>query len=184
MKYDYADAVYALNSYVNKALKVNLEWAPVSYTNSMGETVSATPIIPSQQQPELLATGKSFLVYGSAIEPVGKVWGLVNESVVYTVWSTSAREANATANLIRDLFQITDETAENVNTWLELEGGYNKATGAWTRDRHIAFTAIRAGFIEKAEPSTQEDGWVSAMVTVETQYQKKNHSPVTRFTTV
>src|SRR6478609_6166269 len=102
MTYTYSDGVYALNSYLNKALAVNLGWTPVAYTNNLGQTVKARPIIPSQQQPEFLATGKPFLVYGSSITPTGNVWGLVNEYVVYTVWSPSATEANEVANFIKD----------------------------------------------------------------------------------
>lgn len=185
MTYEYADAVYALNSYLNKALTVNLGWTPITYTDpNTGDSVSAKPIIPSQQQPEFLSAGKTFLVYGSAIQPQNNVWGLNSEYVVYTIWSPSAREANATANFIHDLFENRDTAADNVNSWLEVEGGYDPQTGTLAgRDRYISFAAIRSGLIEKAEPAEEENGWVAAGVTIEIMYTKKNHAPQTRFTT-
>src|SRR6478735_5409637 len=140
MTYDTADAVYALNSYINKALTVNLGWTPVTYTNSLGDTVKATPIIPSQQQPEFLATNKTFLVYGSAVQPM-VVPGLHSEYIVYTVWSPTVSEANKTANLIHDLFIIREQNADNINTWLDLE----MDASTTHRDRFISFTDIRTG---------------------------------------
>ena len=183
MTYERANAVYALNTYIFKALQVNLNWTTISYTNQFGQTKTAKPIIPSQQQPELLATGKSFLVYGSTIQPTTGTPGLVNEYIVYTVWSPSATEANDVADFLHDLFADRDKAPDAVNSWLDAEGGYDFNTGLNSRrDRYVSFTAIRPGLVEKAEPAEQEDGWVAAGVTIDVQYQKKNHAPVTRFT--
>lgn len=182
MTYERANAVYALNSYIFKALQVNLNWTSITYTNQFGETVKGRPIIPSQQQPEIIDTGKPFLVYGSTIQPASGTPGLVNEYVVYTVWSTSATDANDIANFLHDLFEDRDNAPDAVNSWLDAEGGYDFNTGTNSRrDRYVSFTAIRSGLIEKAEPADQEDGWVAASVTIDIQYQKKGHAPVTRF---
>lgn len=176
MVYEDVNAVYAVNKYLNRALAVNLGWTPITYTNNLGESVKALPIIPSQQQPEFLDAGRTFLVYGSVVQPQSRMWAMTAETVVYTIWSPSTTEANKVCNFIHDLFMNVDESADAVNSYLDTE------MDATQRNRYVAFTMIAPGLVEKAEPVESETGWAAGSVTVETLYTNKNQRPQTRFT--
>lgn len=169
MAYADVNAVYALNSYLRKALRVNLDWTPPTYTHPVTEeTVTSQMVVPSAMIDELMSLNKTFLVYGSAVRPNRGTPQLNSELVVYTVWSLSSTEANKVANFIVDLFQDHTESANHVNAWLDAE------QTAREKDRSISFGAIKATVAEKAEPAEQEGGWVAATVSVDLLYTKKN----------
>lgn len=153
--YKAQSAVYALNSYTWKLLEANLGWE---------RWKGVPPIIPTQQHPEFLQSGKAFIVYGAALHPAMDVYELHKESVSYNIYATSSTEANNVASLLYDVFKRQDEAAADVNEWLNVE-----ATGE-RGSRDVSFGSVRAVMVEKAEPADEEGGYVSALVMIETKY--------------
>jgi hypothetical protein len=150
-------AVYGLNSYTWKLLRENLGWKSDDY-------MSGVPIIPSAQQPELMETGKPFIVYGGAVRPPGHLYVHREESVAYNVYGTSSTQVNKVVSLLAETFVRQDESAADVNEWLDKEAvgrGYS---------RNVSFTTIRAVLSERAEPSDEEGGYVSGYVLLEYKY--------------
>jgi hypothetical protein len=165
--YDDKNAVYALNSYIWKLLEANLGWSKSDYGDK-------TPIIPFAQQPELLATGKPFLVYGSAIAPSNHLFSLRRESVSYMIYSTSSTELNKIVDLLNETFARQDEAAADVNQWLDTEAPH-RAT-----PRGISFCSIRSTMSEKANDVADEEGGnYSGLVMLETTYVILNSNIVT-----
>lgn len=155
--YENSPAEYGLNSYLWKLLQANLGWSKTSYNG-------AVPIIPISQQPELKQSGKPFIVYGVAQHPAEHLYALKRDSVSYTIYADNSTEANKIVNLISDVFDRQDEAAADVNTWLGVEqAGRNKS-------RNLSFASIRTVMVEKATPSEEEGGLVSALVMLEVRY--------------
>lgn len=161
MTYENKDAVYALNSYTWKLLEANLGWE---------KWKELPPIIPVAQQPELLQSGKAFLVYGSARHPAEHLYALVKEAVSYTIYATSSTEVNKIANLLADTFERQDEAADDVNSWLVTEDPHRSSP------RGISFGSIRTMMVEKATPADEEGGYVAGLVMLEMKYTKQNNT--------
>lgn len=164
MTYNHRDynAVYALNSYVWKLLEANLGWQASDYQ-------SGSPILPSDQQPELMQQKKSFLVYGSSNQPAQDLYALRTESIAYTIYAITATEANAVLNLLVDAFERQDDSATDVNLH----------TDADPRNRNVSFATIRVTIAQHAlSTADDEGGYVKAYMLVETKYTATNGTPV------
>lgn len=172
--YEDRNAVYALNRYVMKLLEANLGWDTITYTNSTGQTISSTRIIPSAQQPELLATGKTFMVYGSAIDESKHLYALTKETVAYTIYSPSSTEVNKVSNFLYDVFKRQDDAVADLNAWLDFER-LNRGVS-----RNLSFAGLLPTMTEKAEPADEEGGYVSAMFMLDTQYVVQEGPLITR----
>ena len=168
MTYQQSNAVYALNSYLWKALKVNLGWDEIAGTGR--------PLIPASQQPELMELNRPFIVYSSVQEPSRDLYVLKNEQVVYVIYSTEIPELQETANLLVDLFDRWDDSADDVNEWLAKE----KVGGGPDRRIHFKFTRVLSA--DKDEPSESEGGFYSAVVSVSTQYTSESNFVSNGFT--
>lgn len=154
--YKEKNAAYALNSYTWKLLRENLGWK---------EWKGVPPIIPVQQQPELMQSGRAFIVYGSALHPPGHLYQLNTEAVSYVIYAPSATETNRIVNLLFDTFKRQDDAAADVNDWLASEAD---ARGS---HRGVYFTSINSSIAEKAEdPSDEEGGYFAGMVLLTAQF--------------
>ena len=154
--YKEKNATYALNSYTWKLVEANLGWA---------KWKGVPPIIPVQQQPEIMQSGKAFIVYGSAIHQPGHLYQHKKEAVSYMVYAPTATEVNRIVNLLSDTFERQDVAAEDVNNWLVTE-----ADGRGSH-RGVYFTSIKTTMSQKAEdPSDEEAGYFAGLVLVEMNY--------------
>lgn len=164
--YKMKNAPYALNSYIWKLLEANLEWNKENYNGLV-------PIVPLAQQPELMETGRPFLVYGSNTHPPEHLYALKSESIAYTIYAPTANEANVVVSLLVDTFERQDEAAADVNQWLNTEG---IATGI---PRGISFGTIKTSMSQKAEPADEEGGYVASFVLLEARYTAPNNTITT-----
>jgi len=162
-----SDPVYALNQYVWRVLEANLGWDADNYEAPL-------PIVPSSQQPELLASGHPFIVYGANYPPVAHLYVLRNCTVAYNIYSTSSTEVNNVVELFLDAFEGQDESAARVNNFLDAEG----------RNRGITFGTIRPTFAEKAEPAESEGGYAAGMVMLDLKYTQSRKTALLDFDTV
>lgn len=164
--YKEKNAVYALNSYIWKLVEANLGW-----TRWKG----VPPIIPVQQQPEIMQSGKAFMVYGSAFHPPTHLHQHKKQAASYMIYGRSATEVNRIVELIYETFERQDLAAQDVNDWL--------ATEAQHRDgghRGVYFTTVTSTMAEKAEdPSNEEGGYFAGMVLLEMKYTTDESNIVT-----
>lgn len=156
-EYKEKNAVYALNSYMWKLVEANLGWTRWN---------GVPPIIPVQQQPEIMQSGKSFMVYGSAFHPPGHLYQHKKQAASYMIYATTATEVNRIVELLFETFQRQDVAAHEVNDWLVTEGESREGG-----HRGVYFTSVKSTMAEKAEdPSEEEGGYFAGMVLVEMQY--------------
>lgn len=167
MTYNDTNAVYALNSYVWKLLRVNLGLSTTDYGGGI-------PMGPSAQQPELMTTGKPFIIFGSVVGPAAHLYALRTESIGYTIYASTATEADRIANLLVETFERQDESAADVNEWMDIEKEETEF-----RHHNIHFGSCRVTIAEKAEPAESEGGFYSAMVLIECKYTSNGTPPVT-----
>ncbi len=153
------NAVYALNSYLFKVLEANLGWTKVD---------NGLPFYPTQQQPEAMQAGNTFIVYGSSNQFRPHYNGTRTESISYTVYSKSSTDANAVINLLVDCFERQDEAVADVNNH----------TDADPRNRKVSFGAINPKMTEHAEPADEEGGYVSSFILLEAIYTVSNDTAV------
>lgn len=155
----HSDAVYALNSYIWKVVEANLGWDKANYGNR-------APIVPANQHPEFLQYNKPFIVFGSAVtRGLGGVPYLSTETVAYTIYATTATEANQIMRTLVKALEWMDETAKWVNEWI-VEEGLTRVGG----ERKIRFRSITVTQATSAGPQQQEAGRVDAQVMLHTQY--------------
>lgn len=156
-EYREKNAAYALNSYTWKLLEANLGWKKV---------LGVPPIIPVQQQPEMLQSNRAFIVYGSAIHPASHLYVLKKEAVSYLIYGTGPTEVNRVCNLLSDTFERQDEAAYDVNEWLAEEALHRNGG-----HRGVFFTTVKATMVEKAEdPADDEGSYTSGLVLIEAEY--------------
>jgi hypothetical protein len=167
MTYKMNNAAYALNSYIWKLLEANLEWKKNDYNGLV-------PIIPLAQQPELMQTGRPFLVYGATDHPSTHLYSLKSMGIAYTIYATTVSEANTIASLLVDTFERQDIAADDVNSWLNTE-----AAGRGT-SRGISFGTIKTAMAQKAEPADEEGGLVASFVLLEARYTAPNNTLTTK----
>jgi hypothetical protein len=100
---------------------------------------SITPIVPVQQQPELIDKlgGKPFITYDFVTEYVESGMWIVNcEQILLTVWCDNFGTATKIKNLMIDLFRRQDESARDLNRVTTAGFGYLNVTiisNTWTK---------------------------------------------------
>lgn len=164
-EYKEKNAVYALNSYVWKLVEANLGWKRYQ---------GLIPIVPVAQQPELMQSGRAFIVYGSAFHPPGHLYQMKKEAVSYMIYAPNSTEVNRIVNLLFDTFQRQDEAAADVNDWL-VEEGKHKQGG----HRGVHFAIVKSTMAEKAEDAPDEEGgYAAGMVLVEMHYTEDTNDTI------
>lgn len=154
----HSDAVHALNSYLWQVVRANHGWAEATYGNRR-------PIIPANQEPEFLQYNAPFIVYGSAINRYDTMPFLTSETVAYTIYATTATEANKVMRTIERALKWMDESAQWVNEWLRVEG-----TTRTDGRRPVDFKSIIVLQATSAGPELSEGGRVDSQVMVGAQY--------------
>jgi len=88
-----------------------------------GFNQSLIPIIPAQQVPEFnnLLPGKTYLIYDFETRVVPVQWWMTDESMTITTISQNYEVINQINNLIHDLFRRYDDSATDINLYLDNE---------------------------------------------------------------
>lgn len=116
-----ADYSLSVASEIRKYLWSELQAAGIlSASDYTVGSLSLNPIVPIQQQPELVDKigGKPFIVYDE-IESVvdSDLWYVHNEQVLFTVYAEDFKTANKIRNLMVDLFRRQDASAHDLNLY-------------------------------------------------------------------
>ena len=164
--YEHDSATNALRSYIWKLLEANLGWKKEDYKGMV-------PIFPISQEPEPKEIGRAFLVFNSSLHSPEHLYVLKTESIGYTIYASTANEAEKIARLLADTFDRQDEAADDVNQWLNTEAA---ATG---KHRNISFATIKTTMIDNVDAADNEGGYVASLVVLEVRYVNQNNTITT-----
>jgi hypothetical protein len=112
-------AVFAIRNYIWQKLQDSgILNANDYYVDSMGTYL--VPIIPSQQVPEFnnLLPGRTYLVYDFEVKRIPVQWWMTEELLTLAAFSQNYDVLNQIGNLFNDLFRRYDESAGDINGYL------------------------------------------------------------------
>ena len=150
-------------------------WAPIK--TSIG---SQPPIITAQEQPELQASERPYMVYVYDTFATTDVWQIQTENVMFVIYTQSPRTITATTKLASRIFNKFDVTAQEINAWMQSPDGLIKYVPNVEKKQEILaqykdfrFKTVRVAGITGAEPSREEGGRMNAAITIETVFTER-----------
>ena len=119
------------------------------------------PIIPTQQVPEFnnLLPGKTYMIYDFEVKVVPVQWWMTEEAFTLTVISQNYEVINQITNLVHDLFRRYDESARDLNKFLN--------SGSEFTYHHISIDSVMS-----PEPFNSEGDYQMASVTFSYNYSR------------
>ena len=147
------NAVHIMNRFVFDVLKLN---------NAIEDRAAyggRTPIVPSQQIPELNVYDKPFLVYGFS-ESASDVPSLRTGTVAYAVYDRDPRKIVTIINVLSEALRHWDETARQLNS-------YKYANNAF---RDVLFSSVYIAMTEGPSGSDTEGGRDSGVISIRYTY--------------
>jgi len=129
------------------------------YSDNVGSTV--IPVIPVQQAAEMnqFLSGKKHIVYDKIGLSYEDNWLICCEQILFTIYSTDVSEINEIRNFMLDLFRRMDDSARDVNKWVDLSNKFK-------------FHSIFVADISPTAPSEELQGFLSADVILEIKYSR------------
>jgi hypothetical protein len=154
------DAMLELRKYIWKRLKdTDIFNEDDYYSENIGDIT--VPIIPVQQVAELnqFLSGKKHIVYDKIGMSYEDLWAICCEQILFTIYSTDVSEINEIRNFMTDEFRRVDESARDVNNWVDLSDKFQ-------------FYSIFIADISPTEPSEEMEGFLSADIVLEIKYSR------------
>lgn len=145
--------VHGLNKFVFSKLQSDLGWTLPSGLN---------PIMPAQTNPENVAFDEPFIIYSYNSVPSNTEWWIINETVTYTVYSQDESEVRAAIHYLSTLLARYDESAEEVNEWLNSSGSPDQ--------KAFEYKYIRVTLTTSPGAAYSEGGRVDGSITFRTCY--------------
>lgn len=145
--------VTAINSYIWQLLQRDNGWAKIN---------NITPIVPSQQQPELMNSPLPHAVYVSSLDfNSGNLEPVDAEVIHYLIYANDMNIINDSIGTIKNAFKAF-YSAQNINGWIN-----NSLSALDSRDKYIVtYTEVMDALT--ANPSSTEggkyDGYISIRV--------------------
>ena len=158
------DAMLELRKYIWKRLKdTDIFNEDDYYSENIGDIT--VPIIPVQQVAELnqFLSGKKHIVYDKIGMSYEDLWAICCEQILFTIYSTDVSEINEIRNFMTDEFRRVDESARDVNNWVDLSDKFQ-------------FYSIFIADISPTEPSEEMEGFLSADIVLEVKYSRASGS--------
>ena len=158
------DAMLELRKYIWKRLKdTEIFNEDDYYSENIGDIT--VPIIPVQQVAELnqFLSGKKHIVYDKIGMSYEDLWAICCEQILFTIYSTDVSEINEIRNFMTDEFRRVDESARDVNNWVDLSDKFQ-------------FYSIFIADISPTEPSEEMEGFLSADIVLEIKYSRASGS--------
>ena len=152
------DAMLELRKYIWKRLKdTDIFNEDDYYSENIGDIT--VPIIPVQQVAELnqFLSGKKHIVYDKIGMSYEDLWAICCEQILFTIYSTDVSEINEIRNFMTDEFRRVDESARDVNNWVDLSDKFQ-------------FYSIFIADISPTEPSVEMEGFLSADIVLDIKY--------------
>jgi hypothetical protein len=118
-------------------------------------------IIPVQQAAEMnqFLSGKKHIVYDKIGMSYEDNWLICCEQILFTIYSTSVADINEIRNYMTDEFRRMDESAKDINKWVDLSNKFK-------------FHSVYLADISPTAPSEELQGFFSAEVILEIKYSR------------
>ena len=158
------DAMLELRKYIWKRLKdTDIFNEDDYYSENIGDIT--VPVIPVQQVAELnqFLSGKKHIVYDKIGMSYEDLWAICCEQILFTIYSTDVSEINEIRNFMTDEFRRVDESARDVNNWVDLSDKFQ-------------FYSIFIADMSPTEPSEEMEGFLSADIVLEIKYSRASGS--------
>lgn len=152
------NAVHIINRYVFDILRDNVGIARADYGGK-------TPIIPSQQVPEINQYNKPFLVYGFSEAATGEIYFVRDGTVAYAVYAVEDRDIVKILNVLTEVFSRQDDAARDLNNY----------KGANSAFKDTIFMYLNVAMVEGPSPADMEGGRQSGIITINYCY-RNNYS--------
>lgn len=152
------DAMLELRKFLwSRLTTLNIFDADEYYSDNVGETI--IPIVPVQQLAEMnqFLSGKKHIVYDKIGLSYEENWMVCCEQILFTLYSTDVSEINEIRNFMTDEFRRMDESARDINKWVNLSNKFK-------------FFSIYISDISPTAPSEELQGFLSADVVLEVKY--------------
>jgi hypothetical protein len=104
-------------------------------------------------------SGKKHIVYDKIGMSYEDLWAICCEQILFTIYSTDVSEINEIRNFMTDEFRRVDESAKDVNNWVDLSNKFK-------------FYSIFIADISPTEPSQEMEGFLSADIVLEIKYSR------------
>ena len=152
------DAMLELRKYLwSRLTALDIFDADEYYSDNIAETI--IPIIPVQQLAEMnqFLSGKKHIVYDKIGQSYEENWMVCCEQILFTIYSTDISDINEIRNFMTDEFRRMDESARDINKWVNLSDKFK-------------FFSIFIADISPTAPSEELQGFLSADVILEVKY--------------
>ena len=154
------DAMLELRKYLWRELYTREIFDKDDYwSDNLGENI--IPIIPVQQAAEMnqFLSGKKHIVYDKIGMSYEDNWLICCEQVLFTIYATDISDITQIRNYMIDEFRRMDESAQDINQWVDLSNKFKFHT-IWVAD------------ISPISPSEELQGFFSAEVILEIKYSR------------
>lgn len=156
---NYTTAVHVLRAYFQDRLKHHLP----EYWGGKNP-----PIIPAQQQPEVVEGDTPFLVYIGSFGPTSDLFQYQTEVFNCSIYSTSPAKIAAITKLAINLFNRYDISAERINNWIGRQP--DVVQGAPNPFKQFEFKTVYLTGAVGAQPATSEAGRNDGEIEVTIEY--------------
>lgn len=126
-----------------------------------------TPIIESQQEPEILESGMPFIVYNWSYVNQGTFFELSKEQAVFVVYGDQS-QVRKTVNMIVDLFKRMDWAAEDVNNFIHAD--LDMPVPYLTQIQNFDYKSFSIISATGPDPAVAEDGRHEGVVMIQYSY--------------
>lgn len=142
-------------------------WELLQDNAGLTEVNGLIPILPFEEEPKVVNSGKTYLVYGYADNESNRIEQIRRGAVSFRVVTTSSNELAKILNIMSTAFESRDVITESVNLWSSAFPG-----GAFLG---VRFTELYTSYVEGGEPADTEAGPVDGVINISYLYVRENN---------
>lgn len=144
-----------VNKWFWSLINTELGWETTDYRG-------LTPIVPSEQQPEMNDFGKPYVVYSAAIQATNTMYLVQEEQIAYTIYSEDQLSIRQAVNLGYNYMNRYDDAAKDLNRYLSVWGS--------PADKKFDYKYLRVLTATMPDASDEEGGIQSGMLIIRACY--------------
>lgn len=150
------EAAHVINMYMWDKLREHLPdyWKPIR---------GMSAIIPAQQQPEMTESGQNYMTYIYMDQSSRDLYVLQYQNVDWIIYSPDPSVISATIALARDLFGKYDDSAREINEWMQTAKFPAVAEDFFKR---YIFKQVTVSGTTSSQPATDEGGTMDGLISV------------------
>lgn len=154
-KWDLA-GVHGLRQYIWYLLQEELEWTAENYGGLV-------PIVTPEQQPEMTAFNKPFIVYAYSKKMGSNNYFLESEVASFTIFSQSEKDIRQVLNLLDTKFDKRDEAAYELNEFIS-------QSSLDVQYKYFDYKTIWVSAFQGPAPESEEGGRRDGVININVTY--------------